>query len=69
MSERSKYRFWSWISCPECERSDDVSSLANGTEIVLECYSCGLIEEYEFGTDVSLDGLDLDAIYELAADD
>lgn len=61
-----EHRFREWFACAECDERDGISSLAHGTEIVLECYSCGLISEYAIGRDISLQNLDIDAIEQVA---
>lgn len=59
-------RFRDWYTCPECDEREGVASLAKGTDIVLECYSCGLTAEYVIGRDIPLDDLDIEAIQEIA---
>lgn len=57
-----EYRFQEWFACPECGERDDVSTLAHGTDIVFECYECGLVSEYALGEGVALRDLDAEAI-------
>ncbi|GAB3665353.1 hypothetical protein [Halopiger thermotolerans] len=44
-------RFNHWLSCPDCSGDEDVSLLAHGTDIVVECYGCGRIAEFTLGED------------------
>lgn len=60
------YTFREWISCPACEEREAVSTLAHRTEMVIECYNCGQTSEYVIGKDISLQGLDVEAIIEVA---
>lgn len=53
--------FRKWLRCPECE-GEDTGILAYRTEIILECYDCGNVEEFELGADVPVHDLDEDAI-------
>lgn len=59
-------RFRDWCSCPECGERDEVSTLAHRTEIVFECYDCGLVSKFEIGEALSLQNLDTDAIADSA---
>lgn len=59
-----KYEFHDWVACPACDENEEVSTLAHGTEIVFECYECGLISEFVLGEDISLQNFDLEAIVE-----
>ncbi|MDS0476863.1 hypothetical protein [Natrinema sp. 1APR25-10V2] len=51
--------FRAWLRCPACgaDGVDDVSILAHETAIVLECYDCGAIREFEIGEDVPVHDL------------
>lgn len=60
------HEFQDWFACPGCGERDGVSSLAHRTEIVFECYECGLVSEFVIGEDISLRNLDVDAIADLA---
>ena len=53
--------FRKWLRCPECS-GDDNSVLAYSTTIVLECYSCGHVEEFEVGKEVPVQELDFDSL-------
>lgn len=53
--------FRRWLQCPECE-SGDTGVLAYRVAIVLECYECGTVEEFELGKDVPVHELDTDGI-------
>lgn len=64
--ERKGDEFQDWIACPACNEREEASTLAFKTDIVLECYGCGLISEFAFGEDVSLQNLAPDAIEECA---
>jgi hypothetical protein len=55
-------RFRDWLGCPVCEERRDVSMMAHRTDIVLECYGCGEMAEFTIGRDISIHGLDVDAI-------
>lgn len=57
-----EFDFRDWCTCPACDEREGVSTLAHGTDIVFECHGCGQISEYVLGDDVSLRGLDLEAI-------
>ncbi|MFC4437688.1 MULTISPECIES: hypothetical protein [Natrialbaceae] len=59
-------RFRDWLGCPACNERNDISRMAHRTDIVLECYECGKISEYKIGQDISIHGLDIDAIAEVA---
>lgn len=48
-----------WLTCPSCE-GDDTGVLAFQTTMVVECYDCGEVEEFEFGEDVPVHELDLE---------
>lgn len=50
--------FRDWLRCPTCEHDSEPSVLAFQTTIVLECYDCGLVAEFEIGEDVPLHDLD-----------
>lgn len=56
------YSFQDWFACPNCDEREEVSTLAHMTEIVFECYECGLTSAFVIGEDVSLKNLDIDAI-------
>lgn len=58
--------FRDWLCCPSCDADTEPSVLAYGTSIVLECYDCGLITEFEIGADVPFHDLDQE---ELASED
>lgn len=60
------YEFQDWFACPGCDEQDRVSTLAYKTEIVFECYECGVISEFEIGEDMPLRNLDMNTIAELA---
>lgn len=64
-----EFQFWNWLSCPVCDKRDDVKMMAHQTEIVLECYECGQISEYTIGEDVPIHDLDIDAIIDVANED
>jgi uncharacterized Zn finger protein len=59
---RSEYRFRDWVACPECEEREEVSTLAHKTDIVFECYECGLVSEFELSEENSFQNLDANAI-------
>lgn len=61
-----EYGFSDWFACPECNASDEVSTLAYKREIVFECHGCGLTSEYVIGEDIGIKGLDLEAIADVA---
>ena len=56
------FQFREWLSCPSCDGNTEVSILAHETDIVLECYDCGAISEYEIGRDVPVSNVDQDEI-------
>lgn len=60
-----EYSFQDWFACPKCGERDGVSTLAHETEIVFECYECGLVSEFVIGEAISLRNLDVEAIAEL----
>ncbi|WP_436346919.1 hypothetical protein [Natronorubrum sp. FCH18a] len=53
--------FREWLRCPACEHDTEPSVLAFRSAIVLECYDCGLVAEFEMGDDVPFQDLDRDA--------
>lgn len=59
-----EYRFRDWFACPECGGREEVSTLAYDTDIVFECYECGLVSEFVVGEDASLQNLDSDSMRE-----
>lgn len=59
------YSFRDWFACPNCDEREEVSTLAHRTEIVFECYDCGLTAAFVIGEDISLQNLDIDAIADL----
>lgn len=56
------YRFQDWLCCPDCEENSDTGILAYGTDVVIECYDCGMTSEYTIGQDVPVSNLDTDDI-------
>ena len=64
-SERTGYEFANWVACPACDEQEKASSFAYKTDIVFECYECGLISEFVFGEDISLQNLVPEAMGEV----
>lgn len=60
------YRFQEWLTCPACEEVEDIGVLAHSTDIVIECYECGVTDEYTIGADVPVTNLDADAIEDVS---
>ncbi|UHQ95022.1 hypothetical protein [Haloterrigena alkaliphila] len=50
-------RFTTWLSCPACDGDGEVSVLAHGTDVVLECYGCGKTAEFTIGDDTPFQNL------------
>lgn len=63
-----EYQFQEWLSCPACGGDGDVSILAYETDIVIECYGCGMTSEYAIGEDVPVADLDAEEIGQTARD-
>ena len=63
-----EYRFREWLSCPACDGDEDVSILAHGTDVVVECYGCGTTAEYTIGEDVPVTDLDAEEIEQTSWD-
>lgn len=59
--------FRKWLVCPDCG-GDDTGILAYRVAIVLECYDCGNVEEFELGNDIPVHELDSEAIESAASD-
>lgn len=59
-------RFQDWIACPDCDDGGEASIMANKTDVVIECYSCGAVDEYVIGDDLPIQNLDLEAIEQVA---
>lgn len=60
--------FRKWLRCPECE-GEDTGVLAYRVAMVLECYDCGYVEEFELGSDVPVHDLDVESINEMSSAD
>lgn len=63
------YQFQEWLSCPSCDGASEVSILAHDADIVLECYDCGAVSEYEIGQDVPVSNVDTDEIDRVVPED
>ena len=67
MSGDDDYQFQEWLSCPSCDGNSEVSILAHNADIVLECYDCGAVSEYEMGRDVPVSNVDPDEIEQVGS--
>lgn len=54
-------KFIDWIICPSCG-ADNIGVLSHDTDMVFECYECGLISEFTIGEDVPLNDLNPEKI-------
>lgn len=60
------FQFKDWVRCPECDEREQVKAITFKTDIVFECYECGMISEFTFGEDIPLQNLDTDAMADIA---
>lgn len=51
------HRFRDWLGCPACGENGEVSVLAHGSEVVVECLGCGHVSEFVIGEDVPFNSL------------